>query len=89
MELTAQQAEFYQAMEHTFQTKGWQLMSQRWKEEQLQLKDRMFFGAKDMDDVREHRGRHELLNELLTLPEHLAQQKQFIENAEADDPDYS
>jgi hypothetical protein len=85
MELTQQQAEFYQAMDHTFNTKGWQLMTQRWREEQIQLKDRMFFGAKDMNDVQEHRGRYELLNELLTLPEHLAKQKQFVENADPDD----
>jgi len=85
MELTPEQAEFYQAMEHTFNTQGWRMMSQRWKEEQDQLKDRMFFSAKSMDDVNEHRGRYELLNELLTLPEHLAKQREHI--AELDEND--
>jgi len=85
MELTPEQNEFYQAMDHTFQTKGWQLMIQRWREEQVQLKDRMFFGAKDMIDVQEHRGRYELLNELLTLPEHIAKQKEYIEQLDEDD----
>jgi len=60
-------------------------MSQRWKEEQDQLKDRMFFSAKDMDDVNEHRGRYELLNELLTLPEHLAKQREHIAGLDAND----
>jgi len=78
MQLTPEQNEFYAAMEHTFNTPGWRLMSQRWKEEQDQLLDRCFFSAKDMDDVNEHRGRYELLNELLTLPEHLAKQKEHI-----------
>ena len=85
MQLTPEQTEFYQAMEHTFNTKGWRLMIQRWKEEQVQLKDRMFFGAKDMTDVQEHRGRYELLNELLTLPDHIAKQKEYIEGQDEDD----
>ena len=85
MDLTPEQKEFYQAMDHTFQTKGWRLMCQRWEEEQLQLKDRMFFSAKDMTDVQEHRGRYELLNELLTLSEHIAKQKEYIEGLDPND----
>jgi len=87
MQLSPEQIEFYAAMEYTFSTKGWALMRRRWKEEQDQLLDRCFFSAKNMEDVNEHRGRYELLNELLTLPDHLAKQKEHIELS--DDPEGS
>lgn len=76
--LDAEQKEFYASMESTFDTKGWDLMTIRWKEEQSMLRDRMFFGAKTMDDVVESRIQYGILGELVALPVSLAAQKQAI-----------
>ena len=76
--LTAEQKEFYSSMETTFNTQGWGLMASRWKEEQDALRDRMFFGAKSMDDVVEIRIQYGILGELVSLPTLIESQKQAV-----------
>ncbi len=78
MKLTDQQKEFYSSMEHTFNTPGWGLMSQRWKETQDALRDQMFFGAKTMEDVTEMRLEYDFLGQLLGLPDAMSAQKQTV-----------
>lgn len=81
--LTAQQQEFYSNLENTFNTQGWALMVQGWKEEQKQLPLAAFFNAQTMDDVRAARVRYGLLDELITLPDTIEQQK--LNSMEMDD----
>lgn len=73
--LSAQQQEFYGSLENTFNTPGWALMVQGWKEERDQLPLAVFFNAQTMDDVNAARVRYGLLDELLALPETIEQQK--------------
>lgn len=77
-DLTNDQKQFFSNMETTFDTVGWTLLRQGWKEEQDRLSDVAFFNAKSMDDVRESRIRYALLGELIDLPEQIATQKQTI-----------
>lgn len=84
-DLTNEQKQFFSSMETTFDTVGWTLLTQGWKEEQGRLSDQAFFNAKSMDDVRETRIRFSLLGELLALPEQIATQKQAILDGEGDE----
>ncbi len=84
--LTAEQKVYFAAMEQTFNTEGWGLMSRGWKEEQDQLPERMFFGANTIEDMQNSRVRYGLLNELLSLPETIAAQKEAALAGELDGP---
>ena len=75
MPLTGKQREFYASLEQTFNTAGWELITQGWKEEQQQLPMSVFFNAQSIEDIRAARVRFGLLDELISLPTTLAQQK--------------
>ncbi|MHC4649209.1 MAG: hypothetical protein ACYTBJ_27475 [Planctomycetota bacterium] len=75
MPLTGKQREFYASLEQTFNTPGWELITQGWKEEQQQLPMSVFFNAQSIEDIRAARVRFGLLDELISLPTTLAQQK--------------
>lgn len=77
--MDAKQRDFFVAMESLFESTGWKLLTDGWKEESERLAQEVFFNAKDYDDVRDARVRHELLMELLTLPGHIERQKAAIE----------
>ncbi len=79
------QIEFYGRLEQTFLTPGWALMVQGWKEEQDTLPLNVFFNAQSMDDIRAARVRYGLLDELIKLPETIAQQKLNVINAAEED----
>jgi hypothetical protein len=78
------QKEFYANLEATFLTPGWDLIKRGWQEEQQQLAEVAFFNAKSMEDVEALRVRYGLLNELISLPETIEQQKLNLIN-EVDD----
>jgi len=84
MKLTEQQKEFFASMESTLDSSGWALMENGWRDEQERLESRVFFGAKDMNDVLEARVRYGLLKELLDMPEMIREQKETILNTEVD-----
>ncbi len=76
-ELTDEQKTFFSAMETTFNTPGWaHFMLPRWVEEQAQLKESTFFNAEGETDLIAARERFDLLEELITLPEKIAAQKE-------------
>lgn len=87
-ELDAKQKEFFRSMEATFDTSGWTLLTQGWKEEQAALSQMMFFNAKTMEDVQAARVRYGLLTELLQLPDAIANQKQAILDSDEDEVPY-
>ncbi len=74
--LTAQQIEFFAAMEGTFNTPGWTLLRQGWVAERDGLYERMFFSAKSYEDMQTTRVRYGILNEMIGLPEEIERQKQ-------------
>ena len=82
MELNDTQKEHFSAMEGTFRTSGWTLLTQGWTTELESLADTMFYNAKSMEDINEARVRHGLLNELINLPETIARQRADIEDDE-------
>jgi hypothetical protein len=82
MGLTDEQKTFYQEMENTFNTPGWEYMKQGWAEEQSQIPLAVFFNAKSIDDVKAARVRYGLLDELLSLPETLTQQRENVEQGD-------
>ncbi len=79
------QIEFYGKLEQTFLTPGWAQMSAGWKEEQETLPLNAFFNANTFEDLRAARVRYGLLDELIKLPETIAQQKLNVINAAEDD----
>lgn len=72
------QKQFFAAMESLFESEGWELVSRGWKEEAERLPQDAFFNASDFEYVREARIRHELLMQLIDLPNQIAQQKEAI-----------
>ena len=85
MQLTEEQIEFYSAMEGTFLTPGWTLLTRGWKNEQDGLAESMLFNAQSMDDINATRVRYALLNELVSLPETIAGQKKQTEEMDEDE----
>lgn len=85
MKLTEQQIEFYAAMDSTFMTPGWSLLTKGWQLEQSGLAESMLFNAQSMDDINATRVRFALLNELINLPETIAGQKTQVEEMDEDD----
>lgn len=79
-DLTPQQNEFYSSMEGTFRTAGWDLLVTGWKQERDQLPENVFFNAQSLEDIRAARVRYKLLEEMITLPETLEQQKINVVN---------
>ena len=86
--LTNKQQQFYSAMEGTFRSPGWKLISDGWKEERDSLAQALFFNAKTMEDLSNARVRYGLLNELVQLPEVIAQQRANIEDDAPTGMDY-
>ncbi len=84
-ELTEQQIEFFTAMEATFNTPGWELMTQGWEAERNGLAEHAFFGVKSMEDMRIVRLRYRLLTELIELPKTIGQQREEVEELEPQD----
>lgn len=82
MKLTNEQKEHFSAMEGTFRTSGWTLLTQGWTTERDSLAETLFYNAKSMEDIYEARVRHGLLNELIRLPETMARQRADIEDDE-------
>lgn len=82
--LTPKQVEYFRSMELLFDSSGWSVLTQGWKQEQEALPDRVFFNAKDMTLVTEARIRYELLTELLALPAQIASQKEQALDAGAE-----
>jgi hypothetical protein len=74
--MDAQQQEYFAAMEALFNTKGWELLSNGWAAELELLPQTAFFNAKTFDEVVEFRIRYDLVNELKSLPELVALQKE-------------
>lgn len=72
------QKQFFAAMESLFESEGWELVSRGWREEAERLPEDAFFNAKDFEYVRETRIRHELLQQLIDLPNQIALQKEAI-----------
>lgn len=87
VKLTPKQTEYFRSMESLFDSSGWSVLQQGWKQEQEALPDRVFFGAKDMTLVIEARIRYELLTELLGLPAQIESQKQQILDADEEPSD--
>lgn len=85
MALRPEQIEFYSSMEQTFMSPGWELMRRGWKEEQDMLPLNAFFNSETIEDVRAARVRYGLLDELINLPESIAQQKLNAEEAGEDE----
>lgn len=85
MKLTPKQIEYFRAMEGTFNTPGWTLMRQGWEAERDALYERVFFNVKSFEDVQQARVRYGILNELITLPETIEQQKQMVLDAPEED----
>jgi hypothetical protein len=85
MALTAEQREFYTALEDTFRTPGWRLMIQGWITERDSLPEIMFANAKTMEEVGEARVRYALLNELIQLSAFHEAQREQLENGTEDD----
>ncbi len=85
MQLTERQVEFYAAMEQTFASPGWVLLTQGWQQEYESLAENAFHNAKTFEDVEETRVRYRLLHELISLPETIEAQKhdilESVENA--------
>jgi|14_taG_2_1085336.scaffolds.fasta_scaffold12559_4 hypothetical protein len=83
MALTPQQKEFFSSLEQTFNTPGWGLLKQGWAEERDGLPTAAFFNVNDVEELRAFRVRYGLLDELVSLPETIAQQKlNAVEEAE-------
>lgn len=80
MKLTPQQREHFSAMESTYLTPGWTLLSTGWEAERDNLPEMMFFNAKSYEDMQAARVRHGLLVELIDLPKMMERQKQEIDN---------
>lgn len=87
MKLNDEQQEYFAAMEQMFNTQGWTLVQRGWKEEQDALAERMFFNAKDMEDIVAARVRYGLLDELSKLPEMIERQKQAILTGADEEPE--
>ena len=85
MQLTAQQKEFYTALEGTFRTPGWTLMVNGWEQERDSLADAIFHNAKTMDDVYSARVRYGLLNELVSLAQTHETARSQLEEADEDE----
>lgn len=85
MKLTDEQTQFFSAMESMFNSAGWKLLSQGWRQEQQMLPESAFFNAKTETDLQEDRVRYRLISELLSLPEEIARQKAALEEAPEDD----
>lgn len=83
-DLDTNQKQFFGSMEDTFRTKGWTLLTQGWRDEQQALPEMMFFNAKSMADIEAARVRYGLLNELITLPQTIAGQREQIEQMDPD-----
>jgi hypothetical protein len=73
------QKQFFSAMESLFESEGWALLTQGWEQECKMLPEDAFFNAKDIEYVRESRIRHELLQQLLQLPQEIERQKAAVE----------
>jgi hypothetical protein len=73
-----QQKAFFQDLESTFDSNGWDRLSKGWEEERNQLKEAVFYNAKTEMDLAVARVRYNLLTELVRLPEVTADQKQEI-----------
>lgn len=82
--ITDQQKEFYGNLERMFLSPGWALVTQGWKEERDQLPMAAFFNAQTIEDVRAMRVRYGILDELIQLPDTIAQQKLNAEESDAD-----
>lgn len=76
--MNTEQKEYFAAMEQMFNTSGWTLVQRGWKEEQDALAERMFFNAKNMEDIVAARVRYGLLDELSKLPEMIEAQKDAL-----------
>lgn len=75
MALTPEQKEFFSSLEHTFNTPGWTLLVRGWTEERDGLPTAAFFNANETEELRAFRVRYGLLDELVNLPETIAQQQ--------------
>lgn len=73
------QKQFFSAMESLFESPGWKLLSDGWREEQERLPMDAFFNAKDFEYVTERRIRYELLTQLIELPSQIDAQREAIE----------
>jgi Lhr-like helicase len=85
MQLNDQQKEFYNALENTYRTPGWNLMVQGWTTERDSLSEMVFHNAKSMDDIFAARVRYALLNELIGLAQHHESVREQIENTDEDE----
>ena len=85
MVLTPEQTEFFIAMETTFNTAGWEMLTQGWTDERDALYEQVFFNAKDVDDIRAARVRYGILNELIELSNSTQRTKDEILDLESPD----
>lgn len=73
--LTDQQKAFFDDMENTFNSAGWDRLTQGWRQERDSIPEAVFLNAKSMDDILVARTRYELLTELLQLAEFISAKK--------------
>jgi len=87
MELTDKQLEYFAAMESTFDTPGWAIISQGWQAELDSLPERVFWSDPEKFDktILEGRIRFELLTQLVQLPTSVAASKDEAINMDPQD----
>ena len=76
--LTSQEKGFFQDMEMLFSSPGWAHLVKGWQNEQEYLRESGFYSAKSFDELRDARIRHELLSELLELPQAMQKQREDL-----------
>jgi hypothetical protein len=76
--------DFFIKMETTFDTPGWELMTQGWTTERDSLYENVFFNAKSIEEVNNARVRFGILNELIELPNTIRKQKDELINMDPD-----
>jgi len=85
MPLNEEQKDFFNALEDTFRSKGWELIKQGWQNELNQIAEAAFFNVKTIEELALARERRSLLAELVNLPAAIAAQRKHIEETSSDE----
>ena len=89
MKLDDKKIEYFTALETTFNTPGWSLITQGMEEERAKLPEAGFFNAKTIEELQALRVRYGVLTELVQLPKLIDRQKEEILNMNPEDEEYS
>lgn len=79
--LSASEREYYDALEMVFESKGWEIIMGRLRDEISTLPERAFQHCKDYEELQTARARYAALLGVMTLPNEIAVEAESIVQA--------